>query len=253
MRYALVAVFAFSFLFVSSNAEAMNRVRLSPGVSIESRLCKQVEWLFSRFPTPPPLPVICGGPASAPAPQPNPEPTPECPEPEPEPEPEPSVGHVLISEVYYDVDSAHGSEPAHEWVELYNPTGAAVVLDGWSVVDTSGSVDMLPAGTTIPAQGFIVLAASSTLRDFWSIPQQVAVINLGGSLGNALGNTNDAFMLKNQASTTVDALSWGTDTTAFDPAAPDAAEGHSLARLSLDVDTDAAADWVDREVPTPGR
>lgn len=166
--------------------------------------------------------------------------------------PPPSLNHIVITEVYYDVDATHGAETTHEWIELYNPTAAPVALDGWSIVDTSGSVDTIPDGTTVPAGGYIVLAASSTLSNFWTIPAGAVLVNMGGSLGNALGNTGDSLILRNVALATVDALSWGSDVTVFATPAPDVAEGHSLARSPVGADTDVAADWVDREVPTLG-
>lgn len=166
--------------------------------------------------------------------------------------PPPGLDHIVMSEVYYDVDATHGAETWHEWIELYNPTGAPVDLSGWSIIDTSGSVDTIPDGTTIPAGGYVVLAASSTLPNFWTIPAGAVLVNMGGSLGNALGNTGDSVMLRNVALVTVDALSWGTDVTVFATPAADVAEGHSLARSPVGTDTDLAADWVDREVPTPG-
>jgi len=56
------------------------------------------------------------------------------------------------------------------------------------------------------------------------------------------------------ASTTVDAVSWGTNTTAFSPSVPtvDVNTGHSIARTDDTIDTDSAADWEELETPTPG-
>ena len=50
----------------------------------------------------------------------------------------------------------------------------------------------------------------------------------------------------------IDQMSYGTDTTAFDPACPGVKEGHSLERSPANVDTDTAADWIDQEFPNPG-
>jgi hypothetical protein len=162
------------------------------------------------------------------------------------------LDHVLISEVYYDVDDLHGaSEPGFEWVELYNPTSEDVDLMGWSIGDAALS-DALPDGTIIEAHSFLILAATTTLSDFWDIPTTTPVVNLGGAIGNGLGNAGDALALTDGALTIVDALSWGSDISVFDPAAVDVSEGSSLARSALDVDTDTAIDWVERDIPTPG-
>jgi hypothetical protein len=162
----------------------------------------------------------------------------------------PQLNHLIISEVYYDPDVAHGADPANEWVEIYNPTNATVGLAGWSIKDGS-STDFLPS-ININAHGFIIVTASSTTSGLWSFPAGVSIINLGGLIGNGLANNGDALFLINAASTTVDAMSYGTVVTGFDPAAPDVADGHSLSRTSLTADTDTAGDWQDTEVPTPG-
>jgi len=49
----------------------------------------------------------------------------------------------------------------------------------------------------------------------------------------------------------VDAVSYGGDTTAFDPSAMDVLEGHSLRRSNLTTDTNTAIDWEDNATPTP--
>lgn len=166
----------------------------------------------------------------------------------------PTLDHIVMSEVYYDPDAAHGTEgnnDANEWVELYNPTDSEVDISGWRLVDGSTS-DVLPATTTIAARGYLLIVATSSTEGFWDVPTTTPVVNLGSAIGNGLGNASDELFLQMADQTDVDAVSWGTNVSAFDPAAPDIADGHSLARTDEDTDTDTAADWVDREVPTPG-
>ncbi len=163
----------------------------------------------------------------------------------------PAIQALLISEVYYDVDTAtKGADPANEWVELYNTTGEAVDLSGFTVGDTQ-SADTLPDGTIIAAHGFLVIVASSTTAGFWSIPAEVPIVNLGSSIGNGLANGGDAAFLRSGVNI-VDAMNYGTNTAAFSPSVPAAADGHSLMRASLAIDTDTAADWTESDAPTPG-
>lgn len=176
----------------------------------------------------------------------------------PEEEPEPSVGHLLISEVHYDPDIEHGSD-ANEWVELYNPTDSSVDLSTWAISDVTvgNGVRMFPAGTTIAAQGFLVVSNSSTTPNFWTIPGSAGFVSLERNFGNGLANGGDNVFLMQitgGATTTIDALSYGpANTEAFDPPVPDVADGHSLYRTSLLVDTNTAADWADDDAPTPGQ
>ncbi len=162
-----------------------------------------------------------------------------------------SVDHLLISEVYYDVSVAgHGAETANEWFELYNPTVSSVDLTNWWVKDGT-TLDKLPNGTTIPAHSFLVVTAASTTSAFWS---NTPMVSLENQIGNGLANTSDALLLLNAngATTTVDAISWGTNISGFNPGMTAVGDGHSAARSSLTVDNNSAADWFNNASPNPG-
>jgi len=164
---------------------------------------------------------------------------------------------VLINKVYYDVDSAHGAEPANEWIELYNPLGNPVDISGWAIEDNNGT-DVIPASSPIPANGFAVITASSTTWDYWEIPDDVVKIVLAdGKIGNGLNNDADMLALKDDYGNIVDQMNWGTPTSTWpnynsnlwDPGCPDADEGHMLARVPTGYDTDTASDWQDLGLP----
>ena len=175
----------------------------------------------------------------------------------------PSGNHIVVNEVLYDVDSGHtgqGSESRWEWIELYNPTGSTVDLTGWSISDGNDS-DPLPGTPSIPPCSFAIVSGSSEaeLEDQtdnggnWIIPDGTLFITLTDSnIGNGLHNNNDAVFLKNNLSTDIDKMSYGTDTTGLNPPATDVATGHSLERDPDGTDTDTAADFVDRTTPQPG-
>lgn len=166
------------------------------------------------------------------------------------------MGHVVVSEVHYDVDDAHGGVNSgnnnNEWVELYNGSAETVDLSGWKLADNNAS-DLLPEGTLLPAGAFLIITATSSTEGFWpEIPDGVVVIVLGGQIGNGLAVGGDVVFLKNAEDTIVDAVSWGTNTSAFTPSVPGVNQGRSLARTSLIADTDSAADWEEREILSPG-
>lgn len=168
--------------------------------------------------------------------------------------PPPVTGKLLITEVYYDPDTAHGNQGSpddNEWVEIHNGMNTPVNLAGYFLHDATHA-DALP-GITLPVGGFIIVTDAATTPLFWDIPEGASIVFLGGNgIGNGLSNTSDTVWLENSASTTVDAVSWGTNTMAFNPAVIDVADGHSIARSPITVDTDTAADWVDNTTPTPG-
>jgi hypothetical protein len=196
-------------------------------------------------PTPDPEPEPDPDPIPDPEPEPEPDPTPD-----PTPEPEPALDHIVISEVYYDVDGSHGTEN-NEWIEIYNNTGSDVDMSGWLVGDGSTSVDLLPEGTVIPENGFLIITNTSGLSTFWTLPEGVSVIALDSAIGNGLSNSGDLVYIKN-GEVVVDQVSFGTNISAFDPSVADVLEGHSISRVDANVDTDTAIDWQDTEMPSIG-
>ncbi len=157
------------------------------------------------------------------------------------------VGHVLIGEVFGMVDSSHGTDPQNEWIELYNAAGATVNLSGWRVV-WGGATTTLPA-TTLDAGQLAIFSPATSTRAFWNIPSTVPVIAVSGT-GN-MGESG-AVRLVDPSGVVIDVLSWGSNTTAFSPAAPLLRVGHSFSRTTVLTDTNSANDWSDRADPSPG-
>ncbi len=163
--------------------------------------------------------------------------------------------HMVVNEVFYDVDSGHGSDANNEWVELYNPTAAPIDISGWDICDNT-SCDMIPLLTTpIPAYGFAVVTnASSTFALHWTdTPASAVKIALGVSLGNGLADGGDRVILRDGADVVVDQVSYGTDTVALNPSVGiTGLDGKSIARVVKGWDTDAASDWIFNATPNPG-
>lgn len=192
-----------------------------------------------------------------PLPPPSPSPTPTSPgsgggTPSPTPPGSGSgtgANKVLISEVYFHVDVGHGSKPNNEWIELYNGTQAAVNIGGWTISDNSAS-STLPSGSTIQPGEFAIVTPASQTRDLWFLPTGAKFVFTGKIFGDSLSNTGDRVELKNASGITIDAVSWGTDTTVMKPSVPAAPYGESITRLLLTKDTDTASDWAARS-PSP--
>ncbi len=169
------------------------------------------------------------------------------------------TGKLLITEVMYDLTTStttpQGSETANEWIELFNGTNSSITLSDYSISDAS-STDALP-NVVVPAGKYAVIVASSTTASFYTIPADAVIAQIANTtLGNGLGNSGDMVSLVLVVgTTTVDAVSWGTNTTAFSPSVPniDVNAGHSIARIDATVDTNTAADWQEQNVPNPGQ
>ena len=72
--------------------------------------------------------------------------------------PPPLGTNIQINEIMFDPS---GSEPANEWVELYNPTDTPIAIASWLFEDNI-AIFRIPESTTIPAKGYFVLGYSVT-------------------------------------------------------------------------------------------
>jgi hypothetical protein len=160
-----------------------------------------------------------------------------------------TIDDVVINEVLYDADSDVPDADA-EWIEIYNGGDEPVDLAGWSVRDGTAAVDVLPS-LVVPAHGFAIIAATDAFaKANPSVTGPTAILE--GRIGNGLGNNGDRLYLADPSGATVDAISWGADTSALDPPVGDVPAGHSIEREFAGVDSDSARDFVDNERPSPG-
>ena len=190
----------------------------------------------TSFPTP--IPSLSPTPSVAPTPSPNPN----------------IANHLVVNEVMFDPQNANacGGEGDAEWIEIYNPTISPVNLDTWLVGDTL-FMDDLP-NVSVPSGGFAVVVSNCSQTNFnsiWTLPIDTIFINLSGALGNGLNNGGEHMRLLNGA-TLIDAMSYGSNADAFNPSASGPVGDHSLERDPDGVDTNTAADFVDRSSPAPG-
>ncbi len=67
---------------------------------------------------------------------------------------------IVINEVELNPPSSTDTD---EWIELYNTDGSdSVDISGYIINDSGGSVDAIPDGTLIPANGYFVFAEDSS-------------------------------------------------------------------------------------------
>ncbi len=163
------------------------------------------------------------------------------------------TNHLVINEVMFNPPNTNacGNEGDAEWVEIYNPTSSPVNLDTWSVGD-GNSTDDLP-NVSLPAGGFAVVSdcTQSNFTSIWTLPGGAVYIDLSSTIGNGLNNGGEHMRLFN-VTTLIDDMSYGSNTTAFSPSVPAPVTNHSIERDPDGVDTNTAADFVDRTTPQPG-
>ncbi len=87
---------------------------------------------------------------------------------------------ILINEVL----PAPASGP--EWVELYNPSDAAIDVSGWRIDDdtSGGTQTIIAAGSVVPARGFLVVALTSAILN--NTGDSATLIDTEGSVGDAV-------------------------------------------------------------------
>lgn len=160
--------------------------------------------------------------------------------------------HLVVSEVVTGAASA-----SDELVELYNPTGVALPLEGLELVYVSASGATVtrrvswPVGATqVPARGHFLLA-----NDLGVYAPIADALYSGG-----MAATGGSVALRIQgASTAIDAVGWGTAASSWmeGAATPVPGAGESIERLpggpdGSTVDSGVnAADFVVRAVPDP--
>lgn len=117
-------------------------------------------------------------------------------------------GSIIVSEVNYN---SNNTIEAGDWVELKNTTGSPINVSGWVFRDSNvANSYTIPANTTIPAGGYLVLAENTAF--FNQI--HPTVTNYVGPFNFGLGNSGDQINLFDNLSNPVlsfsylDSLAW---------------------------------------------
>ncbi len=156
---------------------------------------------------------------------------------------------LLISEILFD-PAISGNDMTEEWAELHNPGTVAVSLAGWQIGDREEE-DPLPAVHIAPG-GFLVIAAAASEAQRLAARGISVVALADGSLGGGLGNGGDLLRLRDPTGNEGDAVSYGDNLDAFDPAVPLGPPGASIERVPAGTDSDSAEDWWIQDLPSPG-
>jgi Lamin Tail Domain len=173
---------------------------------------------------------------------------------------------LLITEVLY---FPLGANPEEEWFEIYNAGSGLANLYEYKIGDeeTTGQGEGMlrfPPGSILPG-GEIMVIANQAVRFYskYGFYPDFELVNTVGSVpdliaygewssgGINLSQAEDELLLLNKDDQVQDGLSWGGSTWAFIPGIPEVLQGHSLARIPANQDTDRASDWFDQAQPGP--
>jgi hypothetical protein len=137
--------------------------------------------------------------------------------------------HVQINEINYN---GARNTLRTEYIELYNPLTTAVDLSNWRLAKAVEYI--FPAGASIPAGGYLVIAEDPpTMTNLYGV---TAV----GPWTNNLSSEGDDVQLRNAAGDTVDRVQFGV--TAPWPATPNGG-GPSLELVNPNLDSDLGGNW----------
>jgi hypothetical protein len=177
--------------------------------------------------------------------------------------------NLLITEV---MPNPSGEEPGGEWIEIYNPAGGRLSLDGIKIGDElspSGKEGLLafPDGFFIYQGQVLVIANQSRIFESWygflpdfelvdsdpRVPDLIPYDQWGRSVVK-LSNSGDEVLLVDPWDRLVDLVVYGKSGVGdFSPPAAVPKEGHSLERYPPEEDHGQAENWRERSSPSPGR
>ncbi len=143
---------------------------------------------------------------------------------------------VVINEINYD--ESDYSNPA-EFIELWNTGTAAVNLSGWQF--DAGITYTFPAGTTLPANGYVVLSnAPATFAAYWGFTP------LGPWTGK-LSNDGEQVRLRDASSNIVDSVTYGVG---FPWPTAARGDGSSMELINPNLDHNLGSSWRSSGQPT---
>ncbi len=159
-----------------------------------------------------------------------------------------SVGDIIITEIMQN-PSING-DPAGEYFEVYNTTGAPIDMIGWVIKDdvTVSETHTIASSLVVPAGGYIVIGNAA-------MPNGNTPIDYTYANDISLGNGTDGLIIECSA-VTIDAVIWDNGATFPDPSGA----SMELSTTALNsTDNDNGANWGtatsafgDGDLGTPG-
>ena len=145
------------------------------------------------------------------------------------------AGAVVINEIHFN---GRDNTVKNEFIELYNTSPSAVSMAGWRI---SGGVDYIfPAGTSIPANGYLLVAASPA-----TILAKFSKTALGPWAGS-LNSDGETVRLRDQTDAVVDEVDYQVG---FPWPVAAGGDGASLEKINPLLDGSLGASWRSATIP----
>jgi hypothetical protein len=141
--------------------------------------------------------------------------------------------HTLVTKAYDAANNVGTSTTVNVTVG----TGVPVNIGGYSIVQAnSAQTYAIPAGTTIPSNGYVIIGRNATkaqFETFWGVTLAANVVYVNSGDAMPLINGSETYTLRNASTTTIDGPSVAMGSGA----------GESLKRLDGCGAADLAASW----------
>ncbi len=138
--------------------------------------------------------------------------------------PDPGTGQVLFRQLTLrcSLDNTTTANKRPQIVLYNTERRTSVDVSGWKIADNSGIIVTLPANTVI---------------------KRAHKLTITPLLSNGLDYAGDRLILQNSSGQNIDTLSWGADTSQFNPSIQGMTAGTKAKRLPVRTDTNTANDW----------
>lgn len=149
-----------------------------------------------------------------------------------------SPGDIIITEIMKDPDAVLDANG--EWFEIYNPTGSAIDINGWTIRDNGSDTHTITGGPhLVPALDFFVLGIDTNTS------------SNGGYTGNYeysnfdLDNGIDEVVIEDLTSTIIDEVDYDAGITFPNPS------GASIALTNFLADNNVGSNWATSSARQP--
>jgi hypothetical protein len=156
---------------------------------------------------------------------------------------------VVINEIMQNPSAV--ADSAGEWFELFNPTGSAIDIDGWTIKDNDIDSHVINNGGSliVPAGGYLILGRNGDS----SANGGVLVDYVYGSSFALANGADELILVEDMFSLIIDSVEWDGGPNFPDP------NGASMALIDPSLDNSVGSNWAtsittfgDGNLGTPG-
>lgn len=150
----------------------------------------------------------------------------------------PVFANLVINEIMQNPSAV--SDDSGEWFEIFNPDGAAVDIDGWTMKDDGSNSHVINNGgpLMVPAGGYLVLGNNSNTGTNGGV-----TVAYQYPSNFFMSNSADELVLEDLSATEIDRVNWDGGPNFPDPT------GASMSLLDPALDNNVGSNWCTSTTP----